>query len=161
MFRKMRRFKQQLTPEECLRILKEGKYGVLSLIGDDGYPYGVPVNYVYYDSFIYIHSAKSGHKIDAIKNSDKISFTIVSKDDVIEEKLTSYFKSIIIFGKAEMISDEEEMKDAMLALGRKYSSSLSWTRIEEEIKNDFKALSVIKIEIKHMTGKQAIELVNK
>lgn len=72
MFRKMRRYRQQLSQEETISILKSGKTAVLGVLGDDGYPYTVPINYVYADGKIYFHGAKSGHKIDAIKRCGRV-----------------------------------------------------------------------------------------
>ena len=77
MFRAMRRFKQQISEEECIRILKEQPRGVLSMLGDDGYPYGIPMNHLYMeDGHLYFHGAKEGHKIDAIAKCDKVSFCV-------------------------------------------------------------------------------------
>ena len=78
-FRAMRRMRQELPKDETVAILSSGTYGVLSVIGDNGYPYGVPVNYVYRDGHIYLHAALSGHKVDAMRKNDKVSFTIVAK----------------------------------------------------------------------------------
>ena len=99
MFREMRRKKQKLTEKQCIDILKRAKTATLALHGDDEYPYSVPVNYVYLDGKIYFHGAKSGHKIDAIKNNSKVSISIIDQEDVIEEELTTYFRSIILFGR--------------------------------------------------------------
>ena len=97
MFKKMRRWKQQLTNEETINILNQQYTGILGVLSDDGYPYTIPVNYVYKDNKIYIHGARSGHKIDAIKHCDKVSFCIIDKDELISEKLTTYYRSVIVF----------------------------------------------------------------
>ena len=94
MFREMRRKKQILTEEEAAEVLNRGTSGVLALAGDDDYPYAVPISYVYSDSKIYFHGAKSGHKIDAIKNYEKASFCVIDKDDVIPEEYTTYFRGV-------------------------------------------------------------------
>lgn len=91
MFRKMRRFKQELSNVECKEILANGIYGTLCVIGDENYPYAVPINYIYIENAIYIHSAKVGHKISAINKNNKACFNVVSKSDIIEEKLTTFF----------------------------------------------------------------------
>ena len=103
MFREMRRNKQQLSNEECGEILRKSTAGVLAVSGDDGYPYAVPLSYVYCDNKIYFHSAKSGHKIDGIKNNSKVSFCVIAKDEIIPEKFTTYFRSVIVFGKARIL----------------------------------------------------------
>ena len=141
MFREMRRKKQKLTEKQCIDILKRAKTATLALHGDDGYPYSVPVNYVYLDGKIYFHGAKSGHKIDAIKNNPKVSISIIDQEDVIEEELTTYFRSIILFGKAKILQDDDEIA------------------VEKEIQREWKALCCVEIIIEHLTGKQAIELV--
>ena len=141
MFREMRRKKQKLTEKQCIDILKRAKTATLALHGNDGYPYSVPVNYVYLDGKIYFHGAKSGHKIDAIKNNPKVSISIIDQEDVIEEELTTYFRSIILFGKAKILQDDDEIA------------------VEKEIQREWKALCCVEIIIEHLTGKQAIELV--
>ena len=93
----MRRFKQQLNEDEVTRILQTATSGVLSVIDEDGYPYAVPLSFVYFDGKIYFHSAKTGHKIDAVKNCDKATFCIIDKDDVQPEKYTTFYKSVIAF----------------------------------------------------------------
>lgn len=109
--------------------------------------------------FIFILQ-KNGHKIDSILKNNKASFCVVSKDDVIENKLTSYFESVIIFGKASIIDDNEEIYDVMLKFGEKLSPNLGINSINDEINKEFKMLSLIKLDIEHISRKQAIELVN-
>ena len=89
MFREMRRKKQQLSTKECVEILRKRTSGVLAVFGEDGYPYAVPISYVYEDGKIYFHSAKAGHKIDAIQQNSKVSFCIIDQDQVVPEKYTS------------------------------------------------------------------------
>ena len=157
-FRKMRRIKQQLTGNECIKILEYGKTGILGLIGDGGYPYTVPVNYVYEDGKILFHGSKTGHKQDAIKQCDKVSFCVIEKDDVIKEELTTYFKSVILFGRARVLETDEDIFHAAEILGLKYSEDKE--TIGKEIKREWKALNCIEITIEHMTGKEAIELTH-
>ena len=157
MFREMRRKKQKLTEKQCLAILRRAKTATLALHGDDGSPYSVPVNFVYEDGKIYFHGAKEGHKIDAIKNNPKISMSIIDQEDVIEEELTTYFRSIILFGKAKILQDDDEIYQAVNALGLKYCDDE--IAVEKEIQREWKALCCVEIIIEHLTGKQAIELV--
>ena len=157
MFRKMRRKKQELTEKQCLDILRRAKTATLALSGDDGYPYSVPMNFVYEDGKIYFHGAKEGHKIDAIKNNSKVSISIIDQEDVIEEELTTYFRSIILFGKAKILQDDDEIYQAVNALGLKYCDDE--IAVEKEIQREWKALCCVEIIIEHLTGKQAIELV--
>ena len=89
MFRKMRRFNQQISLSESIEILEKGKTGVLAVLGDNGYPYAVPLNYVYENGKIYFHCAKAGHKISAMQNCEKVSFCVIDKDDVSAEEITT------------------------------------------------------------------------
>ncbi len=155
MERKMRRFRQQLPLEETERILHEGKYAVWAVAGDDDYPYAVPVNYVCQDRTIFLHSAAEGHKIDAIRRNPKCSLCIVDKDDVIPEEFTSYFRSVIAFGTAHIIEDVEGKIAALKLLSDKYSPGID---PNAEIQRFLKTVCIIRIDIEHVTGKEAIEL---
>lgn len=117
MFREMRRKKQILTEEEAKEVLNRGMSGVLALLGDDDYPYAVPASYVYCGSKLYFHGAKGGHKMDAVKKCDKASFCVIGKDDVIPEEYTTYFRSVIAFGRIHIMEDESEMRKAIEMLG--------------------------------------------
>ena len=157
MFRKMRRFKQELDRQEIERILLTNTAGVLSVIDEDGYPYAVPLSYVYFDGKIYFHSAKVGHKIDAIKNCDKATFCIIDKDEVQPEKYTTFYKSVIAFGTVKIIENQEETLFAIKELGEKYYPRHD-TELQHEIDKSKDAFVIIKLDISHITGKQAKEL---
>ena len=152
----MRRKKQELSKEECIDILQTAKTAVLGVVGDNGYPYTVPINFVYANDKIYFHSAKSGHKIDGIKNNSKVSFCVIAKDEIIPEKFTTYFRSVIVFGKARILESMDEILPAIRKLGMKYNPDEEGCN--EEIKRCLQALAVIEMDIEHMTGKEAIEL---
>lgn len=160
MFRPMRRFKQELSESECIDILNNGKTAVLAVLGDDDYPYTVPLNYVYYNGKIYLHCAKEGHKLDAIKNHDKVSICVVAQDDIVEEKYTTYFKSVVCFGRAKRMTDESLMRESVKALAEKYCPT-QLDGIPTEVESEFSILAMIEIEIEHMSGKQCRELINK
>ncbi len=155
MTRPMRRFRQQLSAEETERILRNGKYCVMAVSGDDDYPYAVPVNYVYDGTAIFIHSAAQGHKIDALKRNPKCSLCIVDKDDVIPEEFTSYFRSVIVFGKTHFVESVDEKIAALRLLGDKYSPGID---PEAEIARFIKTVCILRIDIDCVTGKEAIEL---
>lgn len=158
MFREMRRKRQLLPNEMSEDILRTGRTGVLGVSGDEGYPYTVPVNYVYEDGAIYFHCAKSGHKLDSIRKSDKVSFCVIDKEQIVPEEFTAYFRSVIAFGRASEVTDEEEKRKAMRMLNGKYSPGLDEAG-ENEIQKEWNILCVIRIRIEHLTGKEAIELV--
>ena len=159
MFRPMRRSAQQLTREQTEEILLRGSNGTLAVCGDDGYPYAVPLNYVYSDGRIYLHCAKSGHKLDAIARCDKVSFCVVDQGTVVPDALTTHFRSAIVFGRARLLTDTDELRAAMHTLSKKYAPALTDERIDKAIQSEMPALGIIVIEIEHMSGKEAIELV--
>ena len=158
MFRQMRRFKQLLTEEETENILRSVFSGTLALHGDEGYPYAVPMNFVYANGNIYFHSALSGHKADSIKRNDKACFSVVSRADNLPEKLTALYKSVTVFGRISFIEDAAEKRNAIYMLAKKYSPDLSEEAIQEEIDGSFSRLGMLKLQIEHKTGKQSIEL---
>lgn len=158
MERKMRRFKQELSVEDSRRILLNGKYCVMAVDGDDGYPYAVPINYVYDGEAIYLHSAAQGHKTDALKRNPKCSLCIIDKDDVIPEEFTSYFRSVIVFGHASFVENLTDKEKALKLLCEKYSPGIDPTA---EINKFLKAVCIIHIDIEKIGGKEAIELRRK
>ena len=113
MFREMRRKRQQMSQAETIEILEKGSSGVLSVYGDDDYPYGVPISYVYDDGKIYLHCAKTGHKIDGIIKNPKVSFCVTAQDLVVPEEYTSYFKSVIAFGHGRILEKDTEIREAV------------------------------------------------
>lgn len=155
MARAMRRFKQELHVEETVRILRNGKYCVMAVSGDEGYPYAIPVNYVYDGTAIFIHSAAQGHKIDALRRNPKCTLCVVDKDDVIPEEFTSYFRSVIVFGNARFVETTDEKIAALRLLGDKYSPGID---PEAEIARFIKSVCIVRIDIDSVTGKEAIEL---
>lgn len=157
MFRKMRRSNQELSREESIDVLLKGTSGVLAVQGDDDYPYAVPLSYVYHDSKIYFHCAKTGHKLDAIEKHNQVSFCVIDQDQVMPNEYTTYFRSVIAFGKAHILT-EDRKRSALEVLAEKYTPDDKEGRIKE-IDMLFKAVCMVEIEIEHMTGKEAIELV--
>jgi nitroimidazol reductase NimA-like FMN-containing flavoprotein (pyridoxamine 5'-phosphate oxidase superfamily) len=158
MVRGMRRFKQLLTNETALEILNRNTSGTLALLGDDDYPYAVPISYVYADNKLYFHSAKTGHKIDAIKKCEKASFCVIDQDQIVPEKYTTYFRSVIAFGKVQLVTDIAEMRRIATVLAMKYSSDFE-EGIPEEIDSSINNMAIIEMTIDHITAKEAIELV--
>lgn len=159
MFRKMRRFRQLLDDAACAEILSRGTSGVLAVSGDDDYPYAVPVNYFYDHGVIYIHGALAGHKIDAITRSNKVSFCVVDQEQNVPSEFTTYFRSVIVFGRAHLVRDDTEKQLAAQKLADRFSPDEPAARRDAEITREWKALGVIRIDIEHVTGKEAIELV--
>lgn len=159
MFREMRRKGQQLSEKEAIVMLEKGTSGVLSLWGDDGYPYGVPISYVYEDNRLFFHSAKQGHKINAIGPSAKASFCVIDQDRIVPEEYTTYFRSVIAFGTIRILSDEEEIRKSMDKLAAKYNPNGPAAGREREISQELGHLCMLELFIEHMTGKESIEIV--
>lgn len=157
MFREMRRKGQILPLEEAIEIIKNSTSGVLALHGDDGYPYSVPMSYVYDGEKIYFHSAPEGHKVDSVRRNSKASFCIVSEDNVMPDKYTTAYRSVIIFGNIRMIEDEKEKRAAIEKLGKKYAPNHSG--LNAEIDSFFNHFCMMCFEPEHITGKEAIEYV--
>ena len=157
MFREMRRVKQLLSMEDTAAVMDRCTNGVLACLGDEGYPYAVPLSYVYFNDKIYFHSAKAGHKIDAITKNPKVSFSVIEEDTIVSEEYTTYFRSVIAFGKAR-IAEGDERLEAFKALVEKYSGDQPAEAKHKEITECTQAY-VIAIDIEHITGKEAIEYV--
>ena len=160
MFREMRRNKQALSQEKCAEILWRGTSGVLSLSGDDGYPYGVPISYAYDGEKLYFHCAQAGHKLDAIRRNGKASFCVIAQDQVIPEPYTTHYRSVIVFGTVRIL-EEEEQYAAMEQLASKYAPDSSAEDRQRAIRGGWNALCVLEMTVAHMTGKEAIELKTK
>lgn len=188
-FRKMRRFAQELGHDACLEMIRRATSGVLSVIGDSGYPYGVPMSFTYVDESgldadsdkpdnaadavtaaddeqnpvgrFYFHCAKTGHKLDAIRACDKACFTIIDRDDVVADEFTTYYKSVVAFGRVRIIEDEEEKRKTISILTDKYSPDESEEKKAGEINKEMPAFVMLELKVEHMTGKEAIELVRK
>ena len=152
MFREMRRKGNALSKEETIEIFQKNTNGVLSVHGDDGYPYGVPLSYVYSDGKIIFHSAKSGHKVDGVKNNEKVSFCVVDQDDIIPEDFNTLFRSAIAFGKARVLTDDKEKEAGLESILKKYSPEFMESG-RKYIAQEWEHCIVVEIAIEHMTGK--------
>lgn len=156
-FREVRRNKKQiLSKEKCEEILGRMTSGVLSVLGDDDYPYGVPISYVYDDGKLYFHGMPQGHKIDAIKKHDKASFTVIETDQIVPEEYTTYFRSVIVFGRVKIIEEPSEKVAALLKLVDKYSADYKQGSMDE-INGKLKAVCIMVMDAEHISGKEAIE----
>lgn len=154
----MRRKRQQLSEAESIGILQKATSGTLALLGDNGYPYAVPISYVYHEGKLYFHSALSGHKVDAIRQCDKASFCIIEQDDVQPKKYTTFFRSVVAFGRIHIIEDEEVKLSTALMLGNRYNPNDDES-LKKEIESGLSRMLMIRFDIEHLTGKEAIELV--
>lgn len=153
MFRTMRREKQQLTMDEAMDILNKGQTGILAVEGDEGYPYAVPLNYVYQGNSIFFHCGKKGHKTDGILKNPKVSFCVVGEDKVAAERFSTDYRSVIAFGRAEIIEEDEKRVYALKALIEKYSRGYE-EQGEKEIEKFWNQVDIVEIQIEHVTGKR-------
>lgn len=156
MFRKLQRKNKALTNEECVRILKEEKRGVLSVIGDSGYPYGTPMNHYYAaDGNIYFHCGKNGHRLDAIKNCRKASFCVYDEGIKNDGEWALTIKSVIVFGTIEIIDNADIIADISSRLSRKFTDD------EDYIRNEIECYAhetlILKLVPEHICGKRVEE----
>lgn len=151
MFKEMRRKDRAFSEEKTREILKNGDFGVLSTVGENGYAYGIPVNYVYVNDAIYFHCATEGYKLDNIAFNDRVSFCVVGKTQPIPETFSYSYESVVAFGKAQEVTGEEKQQ-ALLELVQKYSAAFV-EKGKAYIQKDHSKTTVIKVSIEHLTGK--------
>ena len=158
MFRELRRIKQKLEKDECIEILENEKRGVLSVIGDEDYPYCIPINHFYdrNENKLYFHGAKEGHKIDSIKKNDKVCFCVYNSGvPSTSGKLGLDYKSVVVFGRAKFVEDFEKSMDICRKISSKFDFAQEYT--ENEIKQFGKFVLCFEIEIEHISGKTVNE----
>lgn len=158
MFRNMRRKKQALSREECGMILDRCTSGVLALSGDAGYPYAVPISYVYDGKKLYFHSAKSGHKLDAIRQNPKASFCVVAQDQVVPEEYTTCFQSVIVFGTIRVLREKAEKRTAIERLALKYAPEDTAENRWKTIEREWNILCMLEMTPEHISGKESRKL---
>ncbi len=151
MFKKIRRKDRAISNPEAIEILTNGEYGILSTIGIDGYPYGIPVNYVYHNGNIYFHCAIKGHKLDNIAHNNKVSFCVVGNTEVLPEEFGTNYESVVSFGTAVKVSGDEK-NEALIAILEKYSSEFMEKGMLY-IQKLYDKTVVVKISIEHVSGK--------
>ena len=158
MFRAMRRKKQQLSPGACAEILRRGTSGVLAVAGDGGYPYAVPLSYVYDGQTVYFHSANTGHKVDAIVREPRASFCVIDRDEVLPEAFTTAYRSVIVFGRVRGVETDEEKRAAVEKLALRYAPNVPEADREAEIDRFWPGLCMLALEPEQITGKEGLEL---
>ena len=155
MFRTMRRFKQQISEEECIRILQEEKRGILSMHGEDGYPYGIPMNHWYNpeDGKLYFHCAKTGHKLDAIRKNDKVSYCVYDQGFRKDGDWALNIRSVVVFCRARIVDDAEDDLRRRIAVGlcRKFTDDEAF--LQKELVNAMPRAAFLELTPDHMTGK--------
>ncbi len=153
MFRKMRLEANMITNEEAEEMLNEATNGVLAVDGDEGYPYAVPVSFACKNGKIYFHStSENSHKIASIKKNPKVSFCVITQDNIIPEAFNTLYRSVIIFGNARVLTDANEIEQGIMTIVKKYAGGYldeGRSYMNAETGN----FCVVEIEIEHMTGK--------
>ena len=157
MFRPMRRKQKEISADAVKELLNKERRGVFSVNGDDGYPYAIPVNYYYDadDNKIYFHGSRVGHKIDSLKKSDKVCFTVYGNETVKDEAWAPYMQSVVIFGRCHLIADPSLVQEKLIKLAAKYYPDRD--EIDREVDKCGKAVQMYEIEIEHITGKEIQE----
>ena len=157
MFREVARKKQALTKEACIEIIKSQKRGVLSVIGDDGYPYGLPINHYYseQDGCLYFHSGRAGHKIDAMRGCEKASFCVYTPGEKRGGNWWLTIRSVIVFGRIREITDHARAIEISRELSRKFTDDEDY--IEQEVRSSGAGVLCFALEIEAMTGKTVEE----
>lgn len=149
----MRRSDRQMADDKALELLQKAEYGVLTTIGEDGYPYGVPISFAYREGFLYFHSATEGKKLRNIAFCPKIQFVVVGDTEVLDSKFSTNYESVMAFGTAEEITDPEEKIKALMGLVEKYSPGFEMPG-EAYAKRSGNQTRIIRMKIEHLTGKE-------
>lgn len=151
MFRPMRRYKQALTPDQCVRLLEREPRGVLSVHGEDGYPYGFPMDHLYLDGKLYFHCAREGHKLDALSADDRVSYCVMDQGFRRPGEWALNIQSVILFGRIRRVADPARREHVARLLGLKYDPSPQ--SVEEELARSLGRAEILELTVDHMTGK--------
>lgn len=160
-FREMRRLRQQLSRQECEAVLDRGTSGVLAVTGDGGWPYAVPLSYARREGKLLFHCAKGGHKLDALEREPRASFCVIDRDQIVPGEFTTYYRSVIVFGTVRILRSPAELEAAARALTDKYSPLETPEAVRREIDGALNRMYILEMDMEHMTGKQARELMEK
>lgn len=160
-FRPLRRGRQALSREQCDIILNTTTCGVLSLTGDGGWPYGVPLNHCWDGHSLFFHCAREGHKLDALRAEPRASYTVIEQDRIVEERYTTAYRSVIVFGRLRLITDDDEKRDILVQMTETLCPSRTDVQNICEIEPSLSRVVVIELVAEHITGKQGRELMVK
>jgi len=157
MFRELGRKKQQLSMEECVKLLKEENRGVLSVLGDGGYPYGTPMNHWYDEErgIVWFHCGKQGHRLDALKNCDKVSFCVYDHGYREEGDWALNVKSVVVFGRMEVVDDMDTIVGVTTKLSHKFTQDDAY--IQREIRQAANRTLLLRLVPEHICGKRVKE----
>ena len=156
MFRPLRRSRQELSREECVAILRDARRATLAVAGDDGYPYAVPINFLYDEDTgsVFFHGARQGHKADAMAREQKVCLTVTDEGTLEEGSWWYHVRSVVVFGHVRVVEDESEKERHLRAFGLKYAAP---DYVEREMARDGRACELREIVVDHMCGKAVKE----
>ncbi|MBQ5709699.1 MAG: pyridoxamine 5'-phosphate oxidase family protein [Anaerotignum sp.] len=157
MFRPIRKKKNEISVDKAKAVLHSSRRGVLAVNGDDGYPYAIPINYLYDEENekIIFHGAKAGHKVDALKKNDKICFTVFGNEAVKEEAWAPFLQSVVVFGRCHLVESQEEAIALVKKFAAKYYPNMDM--VNEEAALSGRAVQMFEIQIEHLSGKEVQE----
>ena len=157
MFRPIRKKKNEISVDKAKALLHSSRRGVLAVNGDDGYPYAIPINYLYDEENekIIFHGAKAGHKVDALKKNDKICFTVFGNEMVKEEAWAPFLQSAVVFGRCHLVESQEEAIVLVKKFAAKYYPNMDM--VNEEAALSGRAVQMFEIQIEHLSGKEIQE----
>jgi len=158
MFRPIRKVKNEISVEEAKELLKSERRGVLSVNGDDGYPYAIPINFYFNEeeNKIFFHGARAGHKVDSLKKDDKVCFTVYGNEQIKKQEWAPFMQSAVVFGRCHMIADRDEVLKRVREFAIKYYPNMDL--VNEELKDSGNAVRMFEITIEHISGKQIQEI---
>ena len=157
MFRPIRKKKNEISVDKAKALLHSSRRGVLAVNGDDGYPYAIPINYLYDEENekIIFHGAKAGHKVDALKKNDKICFTVFGNEMVKEEAWAPFLQSVVVFGRCHLVESQEDTIALVKKFAAKYYPNMDM--VNEEAASSGRAVQMFEIQIEHLSGKEVQE----
>ncbi len=157
MFRSIRKKKNEISIDAAKELLRCSRRGVLAVNGDDGYPYAVPINYLYQEdeNKIIFHGAKAGYKVDCLKACDKVCFTVYGNENTKEESWAPFLQSMVVFGRCHLVENQEDKIELVKKFAMKYYPDEKM--VEEEVASSGKVVQMFEIEIEHLSGKEVQE----
>lgn len=152
MFPEMRRMKQEISNEEAIEVLKTCSAGVLAVAGENGYPYTVPLNYAYADGRLLFHGATEGFKQRSMLRDNRVSFCVYDRNEIVPEKFSTIFRSVVIFGRVTMLTEDADKQKALEVINAKYSPGFE-KEGQAEIERNWNRTILFAVDIEHITGK--------
>ena len=157
MFRPVRKKKNEISIDAAKELLRSSRRGVLAVNGDDGYPYAIPINYLYDEDNkkIIFHGAKVGHKVDSLKKNDKICFAVFGNEMIKDEEWAPFLQSVVVFGRCHLVESQEDTIALVKRFAAKYYPDMDM--VNEEVALSGRAVQMFEIQIEHLSGKEVQE----